>query len=375
MSVRLNPTRIETARQRRGLSKTEFAKALGLTPRTITKYETEGAPPKALEQIAQVLAFPEPYFHLPDIAEFNDDLVCFRAGKTVAAKTKKSALAAGKHALEISQWIRQRYQLPGNCIPNMTGEDPAVAAQVLRQEWGLGKQPMPNLVQLCESKGIGVFGLPRYADVVDAYSAWHETAPYIFCARRRSPEDVRFDIAHQLGHLLLHAHYPGALTAQEEREANAFATELLVPVIALIEDVNRHHSVNTYQVIVLSRYFDAPAKTTAVQLKKVGKLTEWAYRVALTELAEYRFEISSPNLRPHYERSEVFDFVLSDDEAEKVTARSIANELALPESDVRSALLDQQLGVAAETTPTGGSPEVASHPATTRPQLQLITSE
>lgn len=148
-----------------------------------------------------------------------------------------------------------------------------------------------------------------------------------------------------------------------------------MPVIALIEDVNRHHSVNTYQVIVLSRYFDAPAKTTAVQLKKVGKLTEWAYRVALTELAEYRFEISSPNLRPHYERSEVFDFVLSDDEAEKVTARSIANELALPESDVRSALLDQQLGVAAETTPTGGSPEVASHPATTRPQLQLITSE
>lgn len=43
----LNPERIRVARMRRGLTKVELAQRLAVTPRTVGKYETEGAPSSA----------------------------------------------------------------------------------------------------------------------------------------------------------------------------------------------------------------------------------------------------------------------------------------------------------------------------------------
>jgi Zn-dependent peptidase ImmA (M78 family) len=71
--------------------------------------------------------------------------------------------------------------------------------------WGLGTGPRPNLLQLCESRGIRVFALAPFADAVEAYSIWRNDIPYVFLARRKAPERLRFDLAHELGHLVLHS--------------------------------------------------------------------------------------------------------------------------------------------------------------------------
>jgi Zn-dependent peptidase ImmA (M78 family) len=67
-----------------------------------------------------------------------------------------------------------------------------------------------------------------HADAVDAYSIWYDQVPYVFLTRRKTSERIRFDLAHELGHLVLHGDVPAETTA-EERAADAFASEFLIP--------------------------------------------------------------------------------------------------------------------------------------------------
>lgn len=110
-----------------------------------------------------------------------------------------------------------------------SGEDPRLAAALLREEWNLGSGPLPNLVHLCESRGIAFLGLPQLAESVDAYSFWLDRNPFIFLARQKTPERSRFDVAHELGHLVLHRHNDDESSAFQEREADTFASEFLIP--------------------------------------------------------------------------------------------------------------------------------------------------
>src|SRR5699024_4797313 len=70
---------------------------------------------------------------------------------------------------------------------DLSHETPKLAAQLLRQAWGLGIGPAPNMVQLCESRGISVYGLTTIAKSVDASSAWIGTRPLIFTSRQKGP--------------------------------------------------------------------------------------------------------------------------------------------------------------------------------------------
>lgn len=60
--------------------------------------------------------------------------------------------------------------LPSVDVSDVQDEDPSVAAALVRELWGLGTKPLPNLLQLYESKGISVFRLADAAASVDAYS-------------------------------------------------------------------------------------------------------------------------------------------------------------------------------------------------------------
>ncbi|WP_407946296.1 helix-turn-helix domain-containing protein [Peptidiphaga gingivicola] len=55
----LDPLRIQSARMRRGLSQAELARRLGLTDRTVHRYETIGAPTRMGPKLSETLGFPD----------------------------------------------------------------------------------------------------------------------------------------------------------------------------------------------------------------------------------------------------------------------------------------------------------------------------
>ncbi|WP_279393544.1 XRE family transcriptional regulator [Rhodococcus sp. ARC_M5] len=342
----LDPDRIRIARARRGLTKTELARKLGLTPRTITKYESGSAPASAAASIAESLDFPVEYFGRGGAPSLESSEVRFRAARRATAREREAAVSAGISGVEIDRWISSRFVLPEVDLPSFAGEDPRMAARLLRGMWGLGTKPLPNLVQLCESRGVRVYSLPPFADAVDAYSVWRGTYPYVFLARRKTPERIRFDLAHELGHLVLHSAESEETTAQE-READAFASEFLMPAASILEYLRQNPSVD--DVIETRSQFKVSAMALAFAAHRAGRMSEWAYRHCCIELSQRGFRKDEPGGMPTYEISRVFTQILDRYRSSSITARTIANDLHLPISDVHALTFGVELRTAQET--------------------------
>jgi Zn-dependent peptidase ImmA (M78 family)/DNA-binding XRE family transcriptional regulator len=288
-----NSRRFAFARRRRGLTKKLLAERSGLSVRSITAYESGFEPmPDNLEQIARLLKFPVDFFFGDDIDEINGDSASFRAFSKMTAGQREAALAAGTLAVSLGRWIEVRFRLPDPDIPNFHEDaNPEVAAQSVREAWGLGQRPISNLIHLLESRGVRIFSLAEDCREVDAFSLWDGRIPYIFLNTQKSPERSRFDAAHELGHLVLHQHGgPNGRLAEEE--ANAFASAFLMPASAVIARAPQSPSLRS--IIEGKEVWGVSAIAYAFRLHKVGVLSDWYYHEIARKMSTMGYRTAEP---------------------------------------------------------------------------------
>jgi Zn-dependent peptidase ImmA (M78 family) len=119
-------------------------------------------------------------------------------------------------------------------IPVMRGGNPAKAAAATREILGFTpNEPLPYLILAIERAGVTVLGLPFQAENLDGFCAWQGNEPIIAVLSEVPGDRLRFTVAHELGHLVLHE--PGQTGSAVESEADAFAAELLTPRAALAQ--------------------------------------------------------------------------------------------------------------------------------------------
>lgn len=356
----LDPDRIALARTRRGMTKSDLARALGLTPRSITRYESDGAPVSAAPRLADALQFPAPFFSAAPTAQIEAAGVNFRAARRAGARQRAAAIAAGAVGIEVDQWISARFDLPTVFVPQRLEEDPALAARVLRANWSLGSKPLPNAVQLVESHGVRVYTLPPIAEEVDAFSCWHRDVPYIFLSRRRSPERMRFDVAHELGHLVMHATGSGD-EATQERQADQFASEFLMPRDALSSQIRCNPS--TTEILDARSKLKVSAMALTRAVHAAGRMSDWHYRQLNIDLSGRGYRSSEPGGMTAHEMSRVFPQVLG-----AVRARDIAHDLSLPLDEVRALTF----GVELHATQASSGPVAAASGTAPERSLRLV---
>jgi Zn-dependent peptidase ImmA (M78 family) len=117
-------------------------------------------------------------------------------------------------------------------ITGATALDPVRTAWEVRRHLQLGDcDPVPNLIWALRTLGCVVAEMPEGVDHISAFSCWFDETPLALVrARGATRRRVRFDAAHELGHLMMHK---GRRNDQEaEAEANLFASALLIPVAA-----------------------------------------------------------------------------------------------------------------------------------------------
>lgn len=288
---------------------TEVARRLGATTRTVTNYETHGAPDKSAPAIALATGCTTAFLRMPATFPLEEDRVFFRARRLSTAAQKHAAAAAGRTGVELYELITKHFGLPPLNLPGIVGIDPADAAQQLRAEWQLGIAPLPNLVQLAESRGVRVLSLPDATANVDAFSLWEDNRPYVFLSTMKTAERSRFDLAHEIGHLVMHggvANTPGS-ELNAEKEADQFASALLMPSVALRSMLPREPSVDT--ILEAKSRFGVSAMALAYSAHKSGLLTDWSYRQACVELTRRGYRTAEPVGMPR-EKSKVFSVVM-----------------------------------------------------------------
>lgn len=292
---RLTPSRIRIARERRGMSKVALAARLGITARTLQIYESDGAPTSRMDELAEALGVLPGFLRKPELNAISSEQGFFRARRRATAAQLTSARAVASIGAELYDWVAARFELPAVVVPDLDTQEPEAAAATLRALWGRGLEPLPNLIQLCEAHGVRVLSLPVDAEAVDAFSVWLDDAPYVFLSTAKTAERSRFDLAHELGHLTMHSRGGADLERHgqdEEREADAFASALLMPVADLQARSGREPAVP--EILRLRSYYRVSAMALTRKLHEIGRLTDWAYRQNCVYLAQRGFRSSEP---------------------------------------------------------------------------------
>lgn len=356
-----SPTRLTAAREFRGLTKLELAKRIGCTSMAISGYEKSTWRPgqEFLQAIAVALDFPVSWF-LQDEINLVDSLApTFRAQSRMTAGTRNRALRTWDFAALIAEKLRGEYNLPPVALPDLSEETPELAAHHLRDEWRLGNEPISNTVQLLESKGVMVFWTDIDSPSVDACCHWSDNYPIVLLnINERAGERLRFNIAHELGHLVLHREQSQSTatlvevesteTLNEapteekkelsdaqirEQQANRFASAFLMPRVAwqqvsplqprleAFEDLKPHWKVSIQAMI--RRSYD------------LKLISQWQYESAMTRVSINGWRQSEPGELP-VEQSRLHRMVFELTKDSGVSLEEFAKSLHLQPSVVES---------------------------------------
>lgn len=234
MSITFNGAELKLARVFNEMTLEEVAERVGKTRQYLHKLEAGLSTPtdELMVALANILQIEPDFLVRPPMSAIPEEQFHFRKQFTTRAMTKQVTLARGELICRLVCYLEKELKLPELRIPEVsdayTVDDIERAAEKCRLEWGLGNGPIANMSRLAENVGAVITSFSSVSKEIDALSV-ATSRPVI--VRNDAKESVcrqRFDVAHELGHLVLHN---GRATGDRrtESEANRYAGALILP--------------------------------------------------------------------------------------------------------------------------------------------------
>jgi len=247
-----------------GLSRKQLAVHLSTTEQAIWQYENQYMSPdiRTVTALKQIFSVRNKYFYAKDVisSKQHDDRIQVMniAYRSKMLQELSKTQTEAKHLEFLDVFVSElTSSLRHPTLKILQIRDEAIAylnttadsranqiekiASLARQRLGLNDDSNENLMHLIEKSGVFIFEKAIGKDT-DAYSLWtkHGRSYMMLGSLKRSAARRNFDIAHELGHLLLHNQLEfTSLDSNEhkktEKEANIFACALLLPKVAFLE--------------------------------------------------------------------------------------------------------------------------------------------
>ena len=255
------------AREARGLTQTQLAKSAGIAQGTVSKIE-HGVRPLSDDDVAkfsQALEYPPEFFYRSG-ARYGQGTVCHHRKRQSMPVQKLRQIHASMNVMRMATGeLLQGVEInAAHEFPRMELDDydsPEQIAQLARQTWQLPLGPIKSMIAVVESAGGVVVPSDFGTDKLDAISQRPPGQPPFFFVSETAPGDrLRFNLAHELGHIIMHT----TPAPEQEAEANAFAAEFLMPAreikpqlknltMAKLADLKRHWGV-AMQALIMRAY-------------------------------------------------------------------------------------------------------------------------
>lgn len=226
---------LRLARQLRGFQQGDAAAALGVPNAELSRVET-GLKEPSPELVTAAIGL----FKLPS-AFFEQTETIYGAPVSVHPMwRKKSDVPAGElHQLvaELNVRVMHLRRLleatdiePARPLPRFDADayhnDPEAIANLVRRFWQIPSGPISNLTSIVEEAGIIIAHSDFAGSEISGVTFQVPGLPPLIMLNSDQPSDrMRFTLAHELGHIIMHR-FP---TPNMEQEANEFASCFLVP--------------------------------------------------------------------------------------------------------------------------------------------------
>jgi Zn-dependent peptidase ImmA (M78 family)/DNA-binding XRE family transcriptional regulator len=354
--------RIRLARNKAGFSLRELATEMDdlVTAQAIGKYERgEDIPSsKVLNALAKALGVSLSY--LLDTQGIVLSGVEFRTKSNTTAKDRAHV------ETEVLEWIERYLQIelvldldsskwhcPVPCPVKFNGIGEAEKlARDVREAWKLGLDPIPNMTELLEEKGLKVLTVPL-PDRVSGFTCLvgrgegQPDLPVIVVNDQFSLERRRLTLAHELAHRLIDT---DCLSAKdEEKAANLFAGAFLMSREHLLNEVGKHRNALGYSEIVdLKHVYRVSGVALLMRLRQLDVISESTLIYAFKTIArgwrtQEPEELEKPAKRGQRERARRFERLSYRALAEGLISLNKAAELLrLPVAEVEAGLKGPQ---------------------------------
>jgi len=230
----VNPTMITLARESRGLTQTDLARQMQTSQSKVSKIENGllAADRTDLAKIAHALDYPESFFCMEDRRQGPDSSCTYHRRQKTLGVTGLRKIHAQVDILriQVARLLRGLdldvpHGFPRMDVDAFDGDVERIAGLV-RKTWGLPAGPIKDLVEAIERAGGLVIMCDFGSSKIDALSQMHADLPALFFVNRgKSADRQRWTLAHEIGHLTMHA----VPTPDLEKEADRFAAEFLLP--------------------------------------------------------------------------------------------------------------------------------------------------
>ena len=288
----LDSSRISFAREMRGMTKSDLAKKIDKTSSAITQIENNIFVPDLTTflKISLALGVPCSFFARQDKELITVDTGCchFRSQRSTSKKLKTQSIRKGEVFIQLFRLLEDLGVIfPADTLGDASYDpidfvDIEQIAVELRYRLGMGLGPIPNIVKLVESKGAFLLPIFEACSEVDAYSFWLPDRPVIMLSLVKTPSRCRFDVAHELGHLILHKNTPG-IGKVAEKQANRFAGAFLAPRDSFIAECPRKWDYEAFYRLKFRWKMSIQALVR--RAFELERLTEFSYKKAMKDIS------------------------------------------------------------------------------------------
>ena len=248
-----NGERLKIARMWSNLSANQLADLTGFSRQTISMLENGKLmnPEFAtVQKLSEKLGFPVTFFLEETKINLNESTTYFRSLLTTNKKYRVEQEEKIKFIAIVYNMLSEYLEFEKVNLPRIpTNATPQEAANILREYWGLGNRPIENIVYLAESNGLIVTDFETATGDVDAFShkiTSDDMETYLigYSKNKRTAARIHFDVAHEIGHILLHNWREDLECIDKEEfkeielQAHAFASAFLLPEDEFRKDVS-----------------------------------------------------------------------------------------------------------------------------------------
>lgn len=263
--------RLKEALDIRAKKMTELADETGISKQSLSLYANNNNTPPYdnVVKIAEALKFPCDFFMNQNTCKVVTGNTYFRSQSAATKRNRKAQKIKLEYVAKLYEILLNYINFPELNLPDTSDlhlpdnvldvdSDEAVKcienlADEVREHWKLGKGPIDNLQYTLEANGIIVTGFRDVDAHIDAFSQQVTVAGRTFyvialAIGSKPIERLRFDMAHELGHILMHVwgENNDDISRDEfnarEKQANMFASALLLPRETFSKSVSAYPS-------------------------------------------------------------------------------------------------------------------------------------
>lgn len=323
---KFNGQRLKEALQFREKKMTELADETGISKQSLSLYANGGNVPPFdnVIKIARVLEFPTDFFMSEDLCTVSTGNTYFRSQVSATKKSRNAQKIKLEYVSKMYEVILNYMNVPELNLPDTTGinipddiadvdSEQAIKeieklSKLVREYWNLGNGPIENLQYVLQSNGIIVTGF-RDVDIgIDAFSQQitiDGKMVYIIALSigTKPIERLRFDMAHELGHILMHTWGEDneEISKDEfnvrEKQANMFASALLLPKETFSKSISAYPT-NIDYYLALKKKWKVSMQAMMYRTRQLDIISANQFQYMMRIMSKNRYRTHEPGDKP-----------------------------------------------------------------------------